>query len=287
MGIFTKLLLGGICVALISVIWTGPRFNAESLKGARVIVTGASTGIGEQMAYHYASFGAQIVITARREKVLQQVAEKCLSLGAQKAFYIAVDMASDSDPEKVVDFALEKLGGLDYLILNHIGPSPFTMWDGDVEHTRWLMKVNFFSYIQMAWRAMPFLEQSKGSLVVVSSLLGKMPSPFVAPYTSTKFALNGFFGALQHELSMKNSNVSTSICTLGLIDTEAAMSKVKDVTNVPAYPASEAALNIIITGATRQRELFYPWFTYVVALTKDWFPPVTSHIIENSYNYHP
>lgn len=45
----------------------------ESLKGARVVVTGASTGIGEQMAYHYARFGAQIVITARREKVLQQV----------------------------------------------------------------------------------------------------------------------------------------------------------------------------------------------------------------------
>lgn len=45
----------------------------ESLRGARVVVTGASTGIGEQMAYHYARFGAQLVITARREKVLQQV----------------------------------------------------------------------------------------------------------------------------------------------------------------------------------------------------------------------
>ena len=48
---------------------------SESLRGARVLVTGASTGIGEQMAYHYARFGAQIVITARRENVLQQVSE--------------------------------------------------------------------------------------------------------------------------------------------------------------------------------------------------------------------
>lgn len=48
----------------------------ESLRGARVLVTGASTGIGEQLAYHYARFGAQIVITARREKVLQQVSER-------------------------------------------------------------------------------------------------------------------------------------------------------------------------------------------------------------------
>lgn len=282
-----KILLASLCAAFLSVIWSGPSFNPESLKGARVLVTGASTGIGEQMAYHYARFGAQIVITARRENVLQQVAEKCLSLGAKDTFYIAADMSNETDPEKVVNFALEKLGGLDYLVLNHIGPSPFSMWEGDVEHTKWLMKVNFFSYVQMAWKALESLEQSKGSLVIVSSLLGKMPSPFVAPYTSTKFALNGFFGALHHELAMKSSNVSISICTLGLIDTDSAMEKVKGVTNVPAYPASDAALNIIKTGATRQSELFYPWFTQVVTLTKDWFPSITDYFIQTSYTYRP
>ncbi|XP_010764273.1 hydroxysteroid 11-beta-dehydrogenase 1-like protein [Notothenia coriiceps] len=287
MGTCTKVLLASTCFAFLAVKWTSPSFNKESLKGARVLVTGSSTGIGEQMAYHYASFGAQIVITARREKVLQQVAEKCLSLGAQKALYIAADMASESDPDKVVDFALEKLGGLDYLVLNHIGPSPFSMWEGDVEHTRWLMKVNFFSYIQMAWKALPSLEKSNGTLVIVSSLLGKMPSPFVAPYTSTKFALNGFFGALQYELAMKKSNVSISICTLGLIDTEAAMEKVKGVTSVPAYPATEAAMNIIITGATRQSELFYPWFTNILSMTKEIFPSITGYIMKNSYTYNP
>lgn len=56
-----------------------------------------------------------------------------------------------------------------------------------------------------------------------------MSSPFTAPYSSTKFALNGFFGSLYHELAMKKSNVSVSICTLGLIDTESAMEKVRFV----------------------------------------------------------
>lgn len=287
MKTLTKVFLASIGVVFLAVKWNEPTFNAESLRGARVLVTGASTGIGEQVAYHYARFGAQIVITARREKVLSQVTEKCLSLGAQKALYIAADMASDSDPDKVVDFALEKLGGLDYVVLNHIGPSPFRMWEGDVEHTRWLMQVNFFSYIQMAWRALPSLEQNKGSLVIVSSLLGKLSSPFVAPYSSTKSALNGFFGALEHELEMKKSNVTISICTLGLIDTDSAMEKVKGVTNVPAYPAADAALNIIITGATRQPELYYPWITYIVTVTKDWLPSATKYIMRNSYKYTP
>ncbi|XP_037530207.1 hydroxysteroid 11-beta-dehydrogenase 1-like protein [Nematolebias whitei] len=215
------------------------------------------------------------------------VVEKCLSLGAQKALYIAADMANESDPDKVVDFALEKLGGLDYLVLNHIGSTPFSMWDGDVEHTRWLMKVNFFSYIQMAWKALPSLEQSKGSLVVVSSVAGKMPTPFVAPYTSTKSALNGFFGSLYHELALKKSNVSISICTLGLIDTETAMKKVRGLVKMPAYPATEAALNIIRTGATRQQELYYPWFTYIPCLIRDWFPPLMNYLAQNSIKYNP
>ncbi|XP_068508216.1 hydroxysteroid 11-beta-dehydrogenase 1-like protein [Syngnathus scovelli] len=283
MKTLTKVLLASVTVALIAIKWNAPTFNAESLRGARVLVTGASTGIGEQMAYHYARFGAQIVITARREKVLQQVAEKCLSMGAQKALYISADMSSDTDPERVVDFALDHLGGLDYLVLNHIGSSPFSMWEGDVEHLRWLMKVNFFSYAQMAWKALPSLEQSKGSLIVVSSLLGKITIPFVAPYVSTKFALNGFFATLVHELAMKDSNVSISTCTLGLIDTDSAMEKVKDISHVPAYPASEAALNIIKTGATRQRELFYPWFTYTATLFRDFLPGARDYLIQLSY----
>lgn len=287
MGSFTKIMIASLCVIFLAVKWTAPRFDEESLRGARVLVTGASTGIGEQLAYHYARFGAQIVITARREKVLQQVAEKCLSLGAQKTLYVPADMSSDSDPAKVVDFALEKLGGLDYLVLNHIGSSPFTMWQGDVEHAKWLMQVNFFSYIQMAWRALPSLEQSKGSLIIVSSLLGKSSSPFAAPYCSTKSALNGFFSALNHELTMRKSNVSLSLCTLGLIDTESAMEKIRGVVELPAYPATDAALNIVVTGATRQLELFYPWYSYIIVVTKDWFPSITNYITQNVYNYIP
>lgn len=75
-----------------------------------------------------------------------------MSLGAQKALYIAADMGNDSDPEKVVDFALEKLGGLDYLVLNHIGPSPFSTWKGDVEHVKWLMKVMLHLHALLAYK---------------------------------------------------------------------------------------------------------------------------------------
>lgn len=75
--------------------------------------------------------------------------------------------------------------------------------------------------------AMVTARVKKCTLPTAHWFAGKIQSPFVAPYTATKFALNGFFGSLFHELAMKRSNVSVSICTLGLIDTEAAMQKVK------------------------------------------------------------
>ncbi|KAI1882954.1 hypothetical protein AGOR_G00240200 [Albula goreensis] len=282
----TKIVALGVVTALVAYSWRDT-FAPESLQGAKVLVTGASTGIGEQMAYHYARFGAQIVITARRENVLREVVERCLELGAQSAIYIAADMSNTSDPERVVRFAVEELGGLDYLVLNHIGPSPFTMWNGDVEHTRWLMQVNFLSYLQMTSAAMPHLEKSAGSIVVVSSLLGKMCSPFVAPYSATKFSLNGFFGTMQHELAMQRKNVSLTISILGLIDTQSALEKIRGYTDMKAYPASEAALHIIKAGATRQRESFYPLYTYFACLIRDWFPFFRDLVIQNSYNFEP
>uniref|UniRef100_W5MDV8 Hydroxysteroid (11-beta) dehydrogenase 1-like a n=1 Tax=Lepisosteus oculatus TaxID=7918 RepID=W5MDV8_LEPOC len=129
-----------VCAALLSFLWRDT-FDAESLRGARVLVTGSSKGIGEQMAYHYARFGAQIVITARSKDALLKVAERCQELGAQRVLQVAADMSVPTDSERVVAFAVEKLGGLDYLVLNHIGSSNFAMWDGDVEHIRTLMQV--------------------------------------------------------------------------------------------------------------------------------------------------
>ncbi|XP_043089479.1 hydroxysteroid 11-beta-dehydrogenase 1-like protein [Puntigrus tetrazona] len=255
-----------LLIAVLTAYTWRDRFDPESVRGARVLITGASSGIGEQMAYHYAKFGGQIVITARREDALKKVVQKCLKLGAKKAAHVTGDMSDPADPERVFRYAVEKLGGLDFLVVNHVGNTNVELWNGDSDHVRSIMQVNFVSYVQLAAAALPVLEASGGSIIVVSSVAGKMASPFVAPYTATKFAINGFFGALQSELALKKSNMSVSILILGLIDTESAMNKIRGYATMTAYPASEAALNIIKAGATRQREAYYPWFHYFTCL---------------------
>ncbi|XP_077078322.1 hydroxysteroid 11-beta-dehydrogenase 1-like protein isoform X1 [Siphateles boraxobius] len=260
-----------LSAALVAYMWRDT-FDPDSVRGARVLITGASSGIGEQMAYHYAKFGAKIIITARRIEALKKVAQKCVKLGAQKMMYMTGDMSDPADPERVVKYAVEKLGGLDFLVLNHVGNTNVEFWNRDADHVRSLMQVNFVSYTQMTAAALPALETSAGSIIVVSSMAGKLASPFVAPYTSTKFAMNGFFGAMQSELAIQKSNVSVSIMILGLIDTESAMEKIRGFSTMTAYPASEAALSIIKAGASRQKEAFYPWFHYFTCLINNIFP---------------
>uniref|UniRef100_A0A8C3MSS3 11-beta-hydroxysteroid dehydrogenase 1 n=1 Tax=Geospiza parvula TaxID=87175 RepID=A0A8C3MSS3_GEOPR len=219
--------------------------SAELLRGKRVIVTGASSGIGEQMAYHLARMEAHLLLTARTEAKLQKVVERCLELGAASARYISGSMANASLPEEVLREAENTWGGLDMLILNHIGQSGFTFFSGDVGHVRSLMETNFVSYVALATAALPLLKESEGSIVVVSSIAGKIAGPFTASYSATKFALDGFFSSLRQELIIDKVNVSITLCILGYI-------------NTGKLSPEECALQIIRAGALRRRELRYP-----------------------------
>uniref|UniRef100_UPI00398E6FB1 hydroxysteroid 11-beta-dehydrogenase 1-like protein isoform X3 n=1 Tax=Pristiophorus japonicus TaxID=55135 RepID=UPI00398E6FB1 len=273
-----------VSAGFLAVLWRDT-FDSELLSGAHVLLTGASQGIGEQMAYHYAKFGAELVITARNETRLKQVKEKCLELGAKKVYLVPADMAIPKNAEMVMQFTLDKLGSLDYLVLNHIGYDPFQMWTGDAELTSWLMQVNFLSYVQLTAAALPTLIKSNGSIIVVSSLCGKVAIPYAASYSASKFALNGFFSSLRHELAMQGRDVSVTLCILGLIDTQSSQEKIK-ARNMPPmifYPAPETALAIIKGGATRAQEIYYPWWVAIIVGVQDWFPAMRDKMIHSYF----
>ncbi len=170
------------------------QFDPETIRGKNVIITGASTGIGEQLAYHYAGLGANIVITARREQQLQQVIEKCIEIGPQngKYYYVSFDMMDKEAPLKLVQYAESVLGGIDYLVLNHILSYDIGKWVGSKQNFTTLERtfsVNFNAYVSIASHALRHLEASRGSIIVMSSIMGKFPQVFAAPYSASKFAL--------------------------------------------------------------------------------------------------
>ncbi|XP_064898264.1 hydroxysteroid 11-beta-dehydrogenase 1-like protein isoform X3 [Columba livia] len=145
--------------------------------------------------------------------------------------------------------------------------------------------VNFFSYVALATAALQTLERSNGSLVVVSSLTGRIPTPFTTSYSASKFALDGFFTSLRHELTMQKKNVSVTLCILGLIDTATALENTRGKVYMTASPAPEAALAIIRGGAMRVQELFYPWLLQHVCQLWVLFPSNRDQVLQSYYNY--
>ncbi|NXV42570.1 DHI1 dehydrogenase, partial [Uria aalge] len=259
-------------------------FKPEMLKGKRVIVTGASTGIGEQMAYHLARMGAHILITARTEAKLQKVVERCLELGAASARYVSGTMEDMAFAEHVVKEAETLLGGLDMLILNHVGTSYFSYFNGDVGHVRKLLEINFLSYVAMTASALPMLKQSEGSIVVVSSMAGKVGFPFTVPYSATKFALDGFFSSLRQEFSIQSINVSITLCILGFIDTENAVRAAGHLLLAAPSPRAECALEILKGAALRRRELYYRYgATRLPLLLRDWAGELLDYLVRSRY----
>uniref|UniRef100_A0A2K6C5A4 Hydroxysteroid 11-beta-dehydrogenase 1-like protein n=1 Tax=Macaca nemestrina TaxID=9545 RepID=A0A2K6C5A4_MACNE len=144
-------------------------------------------------------------------------------------------------------------GGLDYLVLNHIGGVPAGTRARTPQATRWLMQVNFLSYVQLTSRALPSLTDSKGSLVVVSSLLGRVPTSFSTPYSAAKFALDSFFGSLRRELDVQDVNVAITMCVLGLRDRASAAEAVRISTSrsllQPEHLGTGTLLSPTVPGA--------------------------------------
>ncbi|NXU96526.1 DHI1 dehydrogenase, partial [Cettia cetti] len=259
-------------------------FTPEMLRGKRVIVTGASTGIGEQMAYHLARMGSHILVTARTEAKLQNVVQRCLELGAASARFVSGTMEDTAFAQHVVREAQTSLGGLDMLILNHVGASYFGFFDGDVEHVRKLLEINFLSYVAMTTSALPMLKESEGSIVVVSSMAGKVGFPFTVPYSATKFALDGFFSSLRQEFTIQSINVSITLCILGFIDTERAVRAAAEVLRERPAPRDECALEILKGAALRRRELYYRYSsTRLPLLLRDCAAELLDYLVRSRY----
>ncbi|XP_002739497.2 hydroxysteroid 11-beta-dehydrogenase 1-like protein [Saccoglossus kowalevskii] len=250
-------------------------FDEELLRGKSILITGASSGIGEQLAYKYARLGCRILITARRRTLLEKVGETCMKLGAEQVEIVAFDMARYNAIDDIINEIKLNIGRLDYLILNH-GLFYWESWDGNLSQLNYMMDVNFMSFVALTTKMLPFLNASNGGIAVVSSVAGKMGLPYMTHYSATKHALDGFFRSLRHELALSSVDVSITICTMGGIDTDHALQASKHVLSAFWFrtSASDAAEYIVQSSALRSTDVFFPWLDTMlqVCLIDRYFP---------------
>lgn len=177
-----------------------------NFKDKVVVITGASSGIGEALVYEFASRGARIVMGARSEDKLAQTAEKLHEQGVQCAFR-ATDVTREEDCRELISVAAERFGGIDVLICN-AGISMRALFDEvDLNVLKRLMDVNFWGAVYCTKYALPYIQASHGSIVGVSSVAGFHGLPGRTGYSASKYALHGFLETIRIENLKKHVHV--------------------------------------------------------------------------------
>jgi short-subunit dehydrogenase len=196
----------------------------KNLKGKVVWITGASSGIGEELAYALAREGSFLVLSARNKEKLEQVKVKCLESTA-KCWVNQVDLSGNQQLDAVVKTVLVQTGRIDVLI-NNAGRSQRSLAkETPPEIDRNIMELNFFSVVELTKLVLPqMLKNGSGHIVVISSIAGKLGFSMRTAYSASKHALQGYFESLRTELA--NDNIKVTIVSPGRIKTNISVNAV-------------------------------------------------------------
>jgi len=191
--------------------------NNMPMRNQVVLITGASTGIGEALAIELARRGAKVVLTARRLVELQRIESAIRAAGGQ-ALAVACDVTRREDNVRAVEQAVAHFGALDGLILN----AGATMWARfeEIEDPAMLdrlMQVNYMGAVYGVHAALPHLKKSRGRIVGIASLTALTGVPTRSGYAASKHAMRGFFDSLRIEL--RASGVSVTMIYPGFVAT--------------------------------------------------------------------
>lgn len=223
----------------------------QDLGNKVVWITGASSGIGEALAYAFAEFNTKLVLSARREEELIRVKKNCKK--ALDVMVIPLDLTQSNSFAEKTKQVIEHFGQIDILV-NNGGISQRSLTkDTVLDVDRKIMEVNFFGAVGMAKAVLPeMLKKEMGLIINISSIVGKVGVPLRSAYSASKHAIHGFFDAARAELWKDGIRV-LNVCP-GFIRTDVSKNaltadgskhnKMDDATNA-GLSAEECANQII------------------------------------------
>jgi short-subunit dehydrogenase len=228
--------------------------------GKTVLITGASSGIGEALARAFSSQGANLVLLARRIDRLTVLANE-LSQRQQKAIAIQADVSLDGEVERAVEKAIAEFGQLDVVVPNAGFSVGGRLDQLKLEDYRRQFEVNVFGVLRTVQASIPALKKTQGRIVLIGSVLGLISAPETTAYAMTKFAMCGLADGLHAELA--KSGVSVTLILPGFIETEIfnvsnknEPIKFQGKDRPPSWlmmPASKAAAQIVRATTRRRR----------------------------------
>ena len=252
-------------------------------EGQVVLITGASSGIGAALAREFAREGAHTVLVARRVERIEALAAE-LTAGGKRAVAVAGDVTKDGDLERAVELAHSEFGRLDTAVANAGILVTGKLLTLTLDDYRKQMETNTFGALRTVMAALPALQETRGRIVLIGSLLGMVSVPGGTPYCMSKFAMNGLSDGLS--LEMEPFGVSVTQVMSGFVDTE-----IYD--NAPlrrppnkwiALRADQAAVRIVAAVYRRKRCLVLPWPTKMAILLQRYLPWVVHLALRRAFH---
>ncbi|EAY86013.1 hypothetical protein OsI_07374 [Oryza sativa Indica Group] len=244
----------------------------EQLRGKVVLITGASSGIGEELAYQYASKGASLALVARRKQALKSVAAAARERGAPDVLVLHADVSDAGQSRRAVEETIAHYGKLNHLVANAgiWSTCPFDEITNITAFTTIMISctgyfeacnnkskgivymnfkdVNFWGAVYPTYYALPHLKASRGKLVVCSSAAGTVATSRMSFYNASKAAVLRFYETLRAELG---SEVGVTILTHGYVESEMTMGKAvqKDGVLVVDEEARDVQIGVFPVGS--------------------------------------
>ena len=183
-----------------------------------MLITGASSGIGEELARQLGQAGAKLTLAARRKERLEELAQRITAAGKARPLVVKCDVTQDEDLQSAVSETVRQWGKLDVVIANAgfgvVGP----LKKLSVEDYGRQFETNVFGVLRTIYAALPEIEKNKGNIVIIGSVSGWTSSPGASPYTMSKFAVRALANSITPELGL--SGVKVTLISPGFVASE-------------------------------------------------------------------
>jgi len=238
------------------------KLKKQTFRENVTVLTGASFGIGRELALQLADQGALLALAARSAEKLEEVSQQCDERGG-RAIVFPTDVGEEAQCRNLIERTVAEFGRIDTLI-NNAGVGMSARFDelDNLNLFENVFRVNFFSSVYCTHYALPHLKETRGRLVGISSLRGKFPSSRADAYGPSKHAMAGFFDSLRVEIA--DSGVSVTMIYPGWVSTGISSRALKsDGTQrgeivhheIGAMPVDVCASQVLRAAASRKREV--------------------------------
>jgi short-subunit dehydrogenase len=255
--------------------------SRRHIPGKRLLITGASQGIGKALAEEAARRQARVLAAARSESQLHELADRVRAQGAQIEIVMA-DVTNPEDRQRMVEAAVHHFGGLDVLVNNAGIGATGHFADCSPDRLRKIMEVNFFGLTETTRAFLPLLRQgNQPAIVNISSIAGKRGIPARSEYSASKFAVQGFSEALRAEVA--KDGIEVLVVCPGLTQTNFSQNMLEQKARMPmdhmrGMTAEQVAVAIIKVIEHGRREVCLTFSGKLMVFVSRFFPRLADRI---------